>query len=163
MKYVNNIINYIIEAMMALSALVLMVVTFLGVISRFVLNLSIGWSSDVTRWSFIYAIFFGAAYAARTNSHLNLDVVISMLKPKAKAAVELIIFLLLTIFCIMIAYWGFKLTIMSGMKQRMPYLDMKIGILYAAIPINGLFMALFYLEHMIDQMKILLGKSEQGE
>ena len=50
MKWINKIFDCLIKTIMIISSLVLALVTFLGVISRFVFSLPIGWSSDVTRW-----------------------------------------------------------------------------------------------------------------
>ena len=132
MKVVNTLLEKILLFVMILSSAVLTVVTFAGVIARFVLAMPIKWSSDVTRWSFIYAVFFGASYAAKTNSHLNLDVVLGTMPPKVRAMVEFLINVLLTCFCVLIAILGYRFTL-SGMNQRMPYLNMPISVLYAAL------------------------------
>lgn len=161
MKWINKIFDCLIKTIMIISSLVLALVTFLGVISRFVFSLPIGWSSDVTRWSFIYAIFFGAAYAARTNSHLNLDVILGLMKPKVRAAVEAMIALLVAAFCLLLTVLGTQLTMGSGMTQRMPYLNMPVAVLYAAMPLNAFFMAVFYLETVVEKGKQLFPDRKQ--
>ncbi len=163
MKIVDKIFDTVIKVIMMGSALVLTLVTFIGVISRFVFAMPIGWSSDVTRWSFIYAIFFGASYAARTGGHLNLDVILGMLKPNIRALMESAIALILAAFCVMLCVLGFRWTLSSGMTQRMPYLNMPIAVLYAAVPINAFFMAVFYMENAVGKLKKLLENTGRGD
>ena len=155
MKTVDSILDKILIFIMVASAAVLTGVTFAGVVARFVLHMSIKWSSDMTRWSFIYAVFFGASYAAKTNSHLNLDVVLTALPTKVKQVIELLINILLTAFCCLIAVLGAQFT-KSGLTQRMPYLNMPISVLYVALPINGAIMAFFYLQHAVEKIRELV-------
>ena len=103
MKTVTKVVDGVIKTLMATSAFVLFLVTFLQVVFRFILKSPLAWSQDVIRLCFTYLVFLGAAWCVREKAHLNIDVVISCLKPKLRAALELVINIALCGFFIFLA------------------------------------------------------------
>ena len=90
LNLLDKTLDVILKFIMGLSALMVMSVSTLQVISRFVTQLPIGWSTDVLRMSFIYAIFSGAAYCAKLNSHINLDVILSLFSDRIRKILEML-------------------------------------------------------------------------
>lgn len=166
MKSINNIINIFIKAIMGISAGTLLIIVFAQVLSRFVFKFSINWGTDVSRICFIYSVFFGATYAASTNGHLNLDVILNLLPEKVRKFVEGIINLLLTAFLGFVAYNGYFF-MLSGANQKFPYLKLSMQVMYAPLALGCALMAFFYLQHaIIDFMsigKIAENKEETGK
>ena len=163
MKILNKIVDTFLMVMMVCSAFILAALTFAQVISRFVFHIPIPWSTDVIRICFVYSIFLGASYAAKNNEHLNLDVVLGMLKPKLRLATELLIFAVLSFFCAFIAYVGWQFTIGSGLKQNLPYLTVPMAVMYVSIPTGGVIMTFYYLQNAVKTARQLFaGDAEMG-
>ena len=151
----NKVLDTIIYSLMVLSSAILFLVTLAQVISRFVFQMPIPWSTDIIRLTFVYSVFFGAAYTAKNNDHLNLDVVLDLLKPRTRRFVNALTFLLLTVFCLFLAYIGWQFTMKSGLVQRLPYLKLPMTVMYISIPIGGAAMAFYYAQYAVRDFRAL--------
>lgn len=162
LNLLDKTLDVILKFIMGLSALMVMSVSTLQVVSRFVTQLPIGWSTDVLRMSFIYAIFSGAAYCAKLNSHINLDVILSLFSDRIRKILEMLIFLLVMCFCCLIAVVGIRYAI-SGLNQNAPFIPLKMTWFYAAVPISFILMTYYFGRHFINEVRSLLGGKEKKE
>ena len=161
MKTVTKVVDGVIKTLMATSAFVLFLVTFLQVVFRFILKSPLAWSQDVIRLCFTYLVFLGAAWCGREKAHLNIDVVISCLKPKLRAALELVINIVLCGFFIFLAYYGWKFAV-TGKTQLAPYLPVPMFYYYLSVPISAVLMLYYMVPHIIGQVKNFGGAQEEG-
>lgn len=160
MKTLNRITEKIVKLIMILSSTTVFIVCFMQVFSRFVLSLPIPWASDITRIAFVYAVFIGAAYSAKNDDHLNLDVLLSLLKPKPRMILQLINHIILTIFLGFVAAYGISFVLNSGSTQRLPYLPWPMAVMYCSIPIGAIIMIFYYIQHIFSSVRTLLFKSK---
>ncbi len=160
MHFIDKTLDFILRIIMALSAVSVMLVSTLQVISRFVTQLPIGWSTDVLRMSFIYAIFSGAAYCAKLNSHINLDIILSLFPDRIRKIMETVIFLVVTIFCCFVASVGIRYAI-SGRNQSAPFIPLSMTWFYSAVPISFTIMTYYYGRHFIAGVRSLIGRKEE--
>lgn len=159
MKTLNRIVDTLLHTVMAVSSLILFVVAFMQVIFRFILKSPLAWSQDVIRLCFAYLIFFGAAYCVREKMHLNIDVILTSLKPKAKLSLEIIINLIMLAFFAFLLVYGIRFT-QSGASQLASYLPIKMSIYYTSVPISAFLMFYYLAQQVVEQILILTGKKE---
>lgn len=110
------------------------------------------WLQEVTSTLFIYAIFFGAAVATRRNDHLYLTAIADALQGRSRIIVEIIIRLVVMGVAICFIYFGYLNFLRGFSSFRMPSLT-PIASLYAAIPICGVFVALFTIEQIVNGLR----------
>jgi TRAP-type C4-dicarboxylate transport system permease small subunit len=110
------------------------------------------WLQEVTSTFFIYAIFFGAAAATRRNDHLYLTAIAEGLHGKLRTAVEIITRLVVLGVAICFIVFGYLNFLRGFSSFRMPSLT-PIASLYAAIPICGVFVALFTIEQIVNGLR----------
>ena len=91
MKVINLVVDKVIKAVMAVSGIVLMAVTFWQVVCRYVLKAPLPWSQDIIRLSFTYLVFWGAAYCVHEKANLNVDVLLTSLPKVIGKLLEIII------------------------------------------------------------------------
>ena len=161
MKAIKNFMDNALRAVMALSSLVLFAVTFMQVVWRFVLKSPLPWSQDVIRLCFTYLVFLGAAYCVKENAHLGIDVVISMLKPKARKVLDLLISLVLLAFFLFLAYYGVAF-MQTGGSQMAPYLPLSMSLYYASVPISAALMVFYMMLQLMEQLRVF-GRHEGGK
>lgn len=162
MKYLDNVINGLVRFIMAFSTLVLSIATILQVISRYIFKNPIGWGQDIVRLSFIYLVFWGGAYCVKGNEHLNIDVLLASLKPKAKQILEVTINIALFFFFIFIVYYGY-IFMQSGSNQKSPYLSIPMSIYYLSLPTAGVIMIYYQVRQIFKQMVEIIGDSNGGD
>ena len=110
------------------------------------------WLQEVTSTLFIYAIFFGAAVATRRNDHLYLTAIAEGLHGASRIAVEIITRLVVLGVALSFIYFGYLNFLRGFSSFRMPSLT-PIASLYAAIPICGVFVALFAVEQIVNGLR----------
>lgn len=157
MEFLNRIINNLTKLVMAVSAFVVFLITFLQVICRYVLKSPLPWSQDVLRLAFTYMVFWGAAWCVREKGHLNVDAVLTMLSRKVRCAVELVINVVLCAFFLFLIIYGVKFA-ESGLTQTAPYLPIPMTLYYASIPSAAVLMLIYMVQILAEQVKDLFGK-----
>jgi len=107
------------------------------------------WLQEVTSTFFIYAIFTGAAVAARRNDHLYLTAIGDALHGRSRQVVEIATRLVVLAVALCFVYFGY-LNFLRGLTSfRMPSMT-PIASLYAAIPLSGVLIVLFMVEQLVN-------------
>jgi TRAP-type C4-dicarboxylate transport system permease small subunit len=107
------------------------------------------WLQEVTSTFFIYGIFIGAAVATRRNDHLYLTAVAEALHGTTRLIVEVLIRLVVLAVALCLIYFGYINFLRGFDSFRMPSMT-PIASLYAAIPLSGIFIALFTIEQLVN-------------
>jgi len=154
MEAAKRNLDRIIDIVAGVSMGVVFVVTFVQVISRYCFQLNIPWSTDIIRITFIYTVFFGAAIGMKEKGHLCMDLFMNMLSKRAQTCAGIIINIVLIAFLLFIVVYGVQFTL-GASAQSMPYLQIPISFLYAAIPVNAVFMIFYLVLHIAGQIKEL--------
>lgn len=162
MTTVNRIVTTALRVIMGVSCGILFVVALLQVIFRFVLSMPLPWAQDIIRLCFTYLIYCGAAYCVKDHAHLNIDVLQTALKPKARTILEFIINLALLGFFVFIFIFGLKFA-NTGATQVSPYLQWPMRYYYYSIPLCSLLMFYYLIQQMADQVKHIIHLSRHPE
>ena len=135
---------------LAVGALVLDVLW--GVCTRFILGSPSRWTEEVATFLLIWVSLLGAAVAFGRREHLGVDYVVNKLDPAAQKLLALAVQIVVIAFAsAAMIYGGYVLvseTLHSG--QVTPALGVKMGYVYLAVPVSGVFIVLFCLEQMAE-------------
>lgn len=148
MKYLEKFLKFV----MVVSSAVLAIVTFLQVIMRFLFKMPVAWGQDIIRLSFVYLVFLGAAYCLKTNDHLNIDIIFSLIPNKAGKILQTLINIILLGFFVFLLIYGVEFS-KTGITQKAPYTAIPMIYYYASIPISAAFLILYDIEIIINQIK----------
>jgi TRAP-type C4-dicarboxylate transport system permease small subunit len=107
------------------------------------------WLQEVTSTFFIYAIFTGAAVAARRNDHLYLTAIGDALHGRSRLVVEIATRLVVLSVALCFIYFGYLNFLRGFSSFRMPSMT-PIASLYAAIPLSGVLITLFMVEQLVN-------------
>jgi TRAP-type C4-dicarboxylate transport system permease small subunit len=138
MKKLNKGIEFFLVLLFGLA----IVVSFVQIIFRYVLNNTLVWSDELTRYIFILVFFVGAAFAGYRDEHIKLDMIPAHFV-RTRKGLRIVIDLITAIFLIFLIYLGFE-HVVDNMGEKSPALQIPIGIPYLAIPI-GCACSLFYI------------------
>jgi TRAP-type C4-dicarboxylate transport system permease small subunit len=118
------------------------------VVSRFVLNLPLAWSEEVSRYSFIWLTMIGAPICIRLKANLSMDVLGRRLPDRGALILEFSTYLLVLILLAVMLVWGAK--ILTVVKQQYsPAIGIPMYWVYAAIPV-GAFLMIIEICFLID-------------
>lgn len=78
------------ETAIALMLGLMVMVTFVNVVLRYVFNSSLIWGLEVTLILFAWLVIFGVSYAIKVTAHLGVDAVTNLLPPAPRRALALV-------------------------------------------------------------------------
>lgn len=122
---------------------------FLQVLSRFVFNVSVGWSAELSRYLLIWLTWLSASYAIRKNEHIRITILIDKLPKIVRKWVEFIVLIIWSFFTIVMAIVGAD--VVSKIKltgQQTTTLGLSMWIVYLIIPLAGLLMLIRIIQQL---------------
>jgi len=125
------------------SAFILMVVvTFMQVVSRYVFGHSFFWAEELARYAMVWLTFLGAALAILEREHINIDFFIKQLPKALYPYANVLINLILVIFVAALMYYSLPI-IQTSMKIHSTGLGIPMGYVNLALPVSGVFMIVY--------------------
>ena len=84
MEKFNKYIDKIIFTLIAISFIILILSCVLQVFTRFVLNNSLSWTEELSRYTFIWSNFLGAISCTKKGTHAVVTIITDSLEKKKK-------------------------------------------------------------------------------
>lgn len=122
-------------------SLVMILVTFAQVVSRYVIAAPLPWSEELARYCFVWIVFLGGAIGLSRGIHLGVDIFVNMMPAAVRRRLDVLTSALIAIFAGTVIYASYPVINMN-MFQRSPALGVQMTWIYIAIPIS---MALIFL------------------
>ena len=118
-----------------------MVCVWLQVWFRFVMNGSVVWAEELSRYLFVWAVFITTAVLAGRGEHYAMPEFVAMLPPRLQRLIAWLANALCIAFCVVTAWYG------TGWAWRLrdadtPILEVPQGLVYAIVPASAVYMAL---------------------
>ncbi len=136
----------------AVSLLVLDVVW--GVFTRYVMGEQAKWTEELARFLLVWVSLIGGAVAFGTKGHLGVDFFVGKLDPLMRKCMAVFVHLVVLFFAAAVFLYGGGWVVADAlaMEQTTPALGWKMGYVYLALPISGVFMILFTIENLIETL-----------
>ncbi len=138
-------------ALMGVVALLVFDVVW-GVFTRYAMGEQAKWTEELARFLLIWVSLLGGAVAFGTKGHLGVDYFVGKLHPEAQKLMAVAVHLIVLFFSgVVFLYGGIRVVGNAlAMDQMTPALGLKMGYVYLALPIAGVFILLFTLENLIE-------------
>ncbi len=137
-----RIVDRTLEAACMVLLLIAVFVASLQVVLRYGFHTGLPWPEEVATWMFAWAVFLGMALATGRNAHIAIDVLLRLLKPGPRAALELFNQAIMAATSIMLVVHGWDYT--SRVISASPALQWSMKYFFVAVPVGGL-LNLFFL------------------
>ncbi len=111
----------------------------LEIVLRNVFNTSFLWSEEVARYLMVWSVYFGAAAAVGSGSHLRIDMLIDHVRPGVRRVLDTMAQLWVLAFSVGIAYAGWTVVQESfsmGMVSADSNLPLQLGWVQLVIPLT---------------------------
>ncbi len=129
-KYFEQIANLVLLSVMTF-------VMFIQVIARYILNSSMPWPDELSRYCFVTLVWFGCSLAVKEGIHLRVDSLLLVLPAKVKFWLNVLVNAITMLFFIMMCQSSFLVTLSAfrlgtvtpsmGIPQFVPYGLMSLG------------------------------------
>lgn len=125
-----------------------------GVLTRYALGQQAKWSEELARFLLVWVALLGGAVAFGTKAHLGVDYFVNQLHPAARKLTAVIAHLVVLFFAGEVLLRGGASVVSEALilEQTTPALGWKMGYVYLALPISGLFVMLYTLENLVETL-----------
>jgi C4-dicarboxylate transporter, DctQ subunit len=152
MRLVNRVIETFEDTIVAIGLAVATIATITEVIARYVFGTSTGTGGELTTIFIIWAAMIGAAVAARTGTHIGVDVVVKRMPPRLAKVVVLASLLISALFTAFIAYQGVEMVKFSyGTGQTTMEMVWPRWPLFLSVPVGMALMTYHLLQELVHQ------------
>ncbi|PWF21447.1 TRAP transporter small permease [Corticimicrobacter populi] len=115
---------------MAICLAAMTVLVFANVVLRYAFNSGITWSEEMSRYFFVFMIFFGSVNAAMLGKHISVDMFVLRLAPGARRAARILACLLSLAVLAILAWGSWELAIIN-LQSRGPVTGFPLWLLFA--------------------------------
>lgn len=154
MKRFIGILEKIQLTLGVLFLVVFFAVIIIQIITRY-LGIAVIWTEEVANYSFIWAIFMGAAVMVNRREHFNFDLFQRKLQNKKKASLTIFNDSVLILFNIFIFLYGMQVVTEFWNYTWASIPEMKMGYVWISIPIMAGSMIIYSLSHLMENIKLL--------
>lgn len=153
----DSLESYISQALLTFFVCILFSQIFMRVFFDYVIT----WSEEISRFSFVWFVFFGATYAARLGAHNRVTVQFNLFPPIVKKICLLLSDIVWIIFNTIMTIESFKVIRDLGeFKYHSPALGLSMEYVYWIFPISFTLMTIRIIQ--VNIMQLLL-KIELGD
>ncbi|MFY9074838.1 C4-dicarboxylate ABC transporter permease [Malaciobacter mytili] len=135
---ISKIIGHINQKIAVVGITAGVVVAFVNVVARYLFDASFTWATELTIFSFLWSVFFAAAYCFKKDAHIAVTVVLDVVPSRIAKIMLLISHLVTFIFLCAVAYFGYKylLVVIDLEEKSIDLWNTPMWIIYLVIPVS---------------------------
>jgi len=119
-----------------IACIILVVLTLVGIVFRYVLGNPFAWMEEITGWCFLWMNLLGACVAFRTKSHVAVEIVVELLPKSIQRVIEVLIALLTAALLIYMTYQAvIYLGTVAGANRMTGLLRLPYVMIYGLLPV----------------------------
>ena len=160
MEKFNKYIDKIIFTLIAISFIILILSCVLQVFTRFILNNSLSWTEELSRYAFIWSNFLGAIFCTKKGTHAIVTIITDSLGKKKKIILNIAVNLIVAIINLIVIIYGFNVAY-AVRTQLSPALRVSMSFVYGAAPFSALFILYYSLFNITKDYKNFI--QEEGK
>lgn len=157
---VIGFLTRLLEWVVIFTMAVLVVDVLWGVLSRMLASWGVlasqsSWTEELARYLMIWVGLLGSSLAFEKGSHLGLDYIVGKMHPTGRRILRVGALLMVLAFAVgVLIYGGWELVSRTlTLQQTAPALGIPKGWVYFAVPLSGVFAAIFTLVHIVDAVR----------
>lgn len=152
---IRKIINKTLEWLLVVLMGTLVIVVLWQVTSRYIMSSPSNFTDELAGYLLIWVGLIGAAYVAGRREHLAIDLLLQRSSPERRFKLEILICVFIILFSVSVMTVGGSLLVFSRfyLSVRSAAMGLPLGYVYLALPISGLLITYFNIEHIVKTVK----------
>lgn len=142
--------------------LVIILLTAVQVVLRFVFSAPLDWPEELSAILLIWLTFIGAVALTRRNDHIRVELVEEFAGPRVARWFDLFFEIATVVFLALIVVGGWDL-INQLTFERTPALRIHINLIVAIVPVTAVIMIVSYLISIVRNLLGLVGGGRDGD
>jgi TRAP-type C4-dicarboxylate transport system permease small subunit len=162
---IKKSLDWLLEAGLALAMTAMTLAVIWQVFTRFVIRSPSSWTEELAIFLLIWIGLLGSSVALRRKSHLGIDVLVNRFPPTWRHLTTIFIYCCVLVFSVSVLVCGGSkmVEVVLRNNQVSPALGIRMGYVYLALPISGLFLTMYGVEFIINEIKLLAAGREEAE
>lgn len=152
-------LNWFIERLCALLVALMVMDVWLGVLSRYLLDLQITWTEELARYLMIWAALLAVSCGVHYREHVGLMLILEKMPRQIRRWFSLILDLVGLGFFLILFYYGYNLS-SEGATQYANIFNITMALPYAAVPVSAGLAALQMLLVALKDFARVTGKDD---
>ncbi|MCK5154709.1 MAG: TRAP transporter small permease, partial [Spirochaetales bacterium] len=108
----SNLLNKVVEQLCLVSMASMTFVVLLGVFFRYILQMPLSWTEELSRYLMIWAASLAISLGIKGNDHVGLTILVDSAKSKiGRVILETLIFFITLIFLVIMIYYSIQMVI----------------------------------------------------
>jgi TRAP-type C4-dicarboxylate transport system permease small subunit len=129
-----------------LSIVCMTVLIFSGVVMRYFFSIGARYAEPMSIFFTVQLTMYGAAVCYRAQAHLRLSLFVDMLPGVPRQAALYAVDILMAAVAVLMIWYGISLTETTWFQSYPEFDDIRVGVVYSAIPGGGIVLLLFIIE-----------------
>ncbi len=125
------------------------VLIFTGVVTRYFFAFGARFAEPMSIFFTVQLTMYGSAICYRSQAHLRLEVFVRMLPERLQYLPQYIVHALMAIIACLMIYFGYSLAETTWFQSYPEFDEIKVGVVYSAIPGGGAVLLLFVIERVL--------------
>ena len=148
----RSAMDSILKGVLAVLMAVMVLDVLWGVFTRYIMGAQSPWTEELARFLLIWIGILGAAFASGTRLHLAIDILPSSLEGNRKRLLENGINMIILLFAVAVLLIGGSrlVFVTSKLGQVSTSLDLPLAVVYAIVPISGLFIVTYKIMDLLQ-------------
>lgn len=149
---IKEVLTRILNGILIVAVAALVVDVVWGVFTRYVMGEQAQWSEELARFLLVWVSLVGGAVAFGTKGHLGVDYFVGKFDPATRKMMAMVVHLIVLFFAAAIFIYGGARVVANSwaVEQTTPALGWKMGNVYLALPLAGIFMVIYTVENLIE-------------
>lgn len=159
-----KLLDWIEEILCVVCTVVMTLLVFANVLSRYILHYSLSFSEEITTYLFILLSLMGTAIAAKRRAHLGLSILTDAVPPAVRKALLVIGFAIGTLFSAALFYYGVLMVINQyNLGMETSAMQWPEWIYATFVPFGACFITLRFAQATIQELKAPLHISPDAQ
>lgn len=153
MRWIRAVDKYFEESLAVVLFSVMIGLTFAQVLFRFVLDASLDWSEELSRYTFVWLVYLSAVMAVKHQRHIRVEFAEKMLPRQTSKWIGLLSDLLWLAFAIFMFKEGYVMAdkIMT-FGQTSPANQLSMGLVYMIVPLGFILMSIRIVQNIYKRL-----------
>lgn len=162
MKKLVSVYNKLEEYFLIYSMIIMVLVVFIQVIFRYIVNDSLSWSEELVRYMFMWQVWLGASLGMRINEHIRVDMFVKKLPRLGQCIMDIAVTIMILCFYAFLIWYGFLyLKDVIGKNMTSTALRLPLAVVYVSLPFGSVVITLRYIAELVRQIQRLFRPEDE--